>query len=58
MNSTNVIDEAPDRWLVSNPKGERLEIAIEELISDTVIDLGIDPGLTKDGVEAHLQTER
>jgi hypothetical protein len=55
MNFPNVIDEASDRWLVSNPKGERLEIAIEELISDTVVDLGPDPGLTKDGVEAHLQ---
>ena len=44
MNFPNVIDEAPDRWLVSNPKGERLEIAIEELISDTVVDLGPIPG--------------
>src|SRR5690606_663535 len=30
-------------------------ITIEEIISDTDHDLGVDPGLRKDGVEAHLQ---
>jgi endonuclease len=40
---------------VRNPKGETLTITIDELMVDTAHDLGIDPGLQKDGVEAHLQ---
>jgi RecB family endonuclease NucS len=47
--------EDPDGWVVTNPKGETLTITIEEVLSDTEHDLGIDPGLVKDGVEAHLQ---
>lgn len=41
--------------MVSNPKGEVLSITIEAVIADVAHDLGIDPGLQKDGVEAHLQ---
>ena len=47
--------EEPDRWVVSNPKGETLTITIESVLSDTTHELGVDPGLQKDGVEAHLQ---
>jgi RecB family endonuclease NucS len=47
--------EAADRWVVSNPKGETLTIEIEAVLSDTSVELGPDPGLQKDGVEAHLQ---
>jgi len=47
--------EGPEGWIVSNPKGEALTIAIEEVLSDTKHELGPDPGLEKDGVEAHLQ---
>ena len=35
--------------------GETLTIDIDEVISDSSFDLGIDPGLRKDGVESHLQ---
>lgn len=42
-------------WIVENPKGEQLRIAIEEILADVTHDLGVDPGLVKDGVEAHLQ---
>jgi endonuclease len=42
-------------WTVRNRAGERLEITLEEIIHDSSHVLGIDPGLTKDGVEAHLQ---
>ena len=42
-------------WVVENPKGEQLRITIEEIHSDVSFDLGVDPGLIKDGVEAHLQ---
>ena len=46
---------SPDRWIVTNPKGETLTITLHEVISDVASDLGQDPGLQKDGVEAHLQ---
>jgi RecB family endonuclease NucS len=47
--------EEEGRWVVSNAKGERLTITIEEVLSDVAHELGVDPGLQKDGVEAHLQ---
>lgn len=55
MNAPNTLVEAEHRWEVSNPKGERLVISIQEIISEHSHDLGEDPGLQKDGVEAHLQ---
>jgi hypothetical protein len=55
MNAPNRLVEHEGGWTVTNPKGERLEISIEELLSDVSHDLGADPGLQKDGVEAHLQ---
>ena len=47
--------EAADRWTVTNKAGEQLVITIEELLHDSSHELGVDPGLRKDGVEAHLQ---
>ena len=47
--------EEPGRWVVTGKSGETLTITIEEIISDSSFDLGVDPGLVKDGVEAHLQ---
>ena len=35
--------------------GEQLVISVHEVIHATEHDLGVDPGLVKDGVEAHLQ---
>ena len=55
MNAPNTLVETPMGWEVSNPKGERLVITIDEVLSDTHHALGADPGLRKDGVEAHLQ---
>jgi endonuclease len=49
------LTEEPGRWSVTNKAGETLVITITEVISDTSADLGVDPGLVKDGVEAHLQ---
>ena len=49
------LTEDDGQWVVTNPKGETLTITIDELISDVTHDLGDDPGLQKDGVEAHLQ---
>ena len=47
--------EEPGRWVVTGKSGETLTITLEEMISDTSFELGVDPGLVKDGVEAHLQ---
>jgi RecB family endonuclease NucS len=44
-----------DLWTVTNKAGEQLLIRIEELLHDSSHELGVDPGLVKDGVEAHLQ---
>ena len=49
------LDSDLHRWEVANSKGERLIIDLHEIISDHQIVLGPDPGLEKDGVEAHLQ---
>jgi hypothetical protein len=48
-------ESSATEWVVENPKGERLVITIEEVHSDVAHELGVDPGLEKDGVEAHLQ---
>jgi len=55
MNAPNILQEHEDRWVITNPKGETLTIFLHEVLSDSSHDLGTDPGLTKDGVEAHLQ---
>lgn len=49
--------EAPiEQWTVRNTKSDDvLLIKIFELHHDTEHELGVDPGLIKDGVEAHLQ---
>jgi endonuclease len=47
--------EGPDRWTVTNKAGEQLVITLEEVLHDSAHELGVDPGLRKDGVEAHLQ---
>ena len=60
MNAPNTVTESVDAdgqdvWTVRSPKGETLTITLHEVMSDTSHDLGVDPGLWKDGVEAHLQ---
>jgi endonuclease len=55
MSPPCTLREEPGRWTVVNKAGEQLVITIEEVQSDVSADLGIDPGLVKDGVEAHLQ---
>jgi hypothetical protein len=47
--------EEPGRWVVTNAKQETLTITIDEVHADVDHLLGADPGLRKDGVEAHLQ---
>ncbi|MCU1556287.1 MAG: endonuclease NucS [Microbacteriaceae bacterium] len=43
-------------WKVTQAKtADLLVISIHEILHDSAHDLGVDPGLQKDGVEAHLQ---
>jgi RecB family endonuclease NucS len=42
-------------WVVENKAGEQLRITLETIEHDSSHELGVDPGLVKDGVEAHLQ---
>jgi endonuclease len=42
-------------WTVTNDAGESLVIRMEEVLHDSSHAFGVDPGLRKDGVEAHLQ---
>ncbi|MDR2722637.1 MAG: endonuclease NucS [Cellulomonadaceae bacterium] len=43
-------------WTVQHAKSDdRLDIELHEVFHDAAFDLGVDPGLIKDGVEAHLQ---
>ena len=55
MNAPNTRQEEDGRWEVVNAAGERLMIVLHEVLSDSSWELGPDPGLQKDGVEAHLQ---
>ncbi len=62
MNAPNTVVQGTDEdddsvgvWTVTNPKGEQLIITLHEVFSDVSSEFGIDPGLQKDGVEAHLQ---
>ena len=47
--------EGVPEWVVEAKSGDTLRILLEEVISDTSYELGVDPGLQKDGVEKHLQ---
>jgi RecB family endonuclease NucS len=57
MNAPNRLVEDPEAgvWTVTSPKGEVLTITFDDVISDSSHEMGVDPGLQKDGVEAHLQ---
>ncbi|AWB85249.1 endonuclease NucS [Mycetocola zhujimingii] len=45
-----------ETWKVTHAKtGDMLIVSIYEVLHDSAHELGIDPGLQKDGVEAHLQ---
>lgn len=49
-------DDEVTEWTVSAAKSDdTLRIRIEEILHDSEHELGVDPGLQKDGVEKHLQ---
>lgn len=47
--------EESGTWVVENKAGEKLIITLDEVMHEFKHELGVDPGLVKDGVEAHLQ---
>ena len=49
------ITVTPDTIVARTPKGETLEIELHDVMHDVTYELGEDPGLEKDGVEAELQ---
>lgn len=49
-----LIDDG-DIWTVQNKAGEKLVITMDKVLHDSAHELGAEPGLVKDGVEAHLQ---
>jgi RecB family endonuclease NucS len=55
MSPPCTLQEAAGVWTVTNKAGEQLVLTIEEMLHDSSHELGVDPGLVKDGVEAHLQ---
>jgi RecB family endonuclease NucS len=55
MSPPCVLKEADGVWRITNKAGEELQILIDEVLHDSSHELGVDPGLQKDGVEAHLQ---
>jgi RecB family endonuclease NucS len=55
MNPPCTVTETDGLVTVSTPKGERLVIELHEVLFDQTFELGEDPGLDKDGVEAELQ---
>ena len=50
-----VTDEGQVEWTVVGKDEDTLRILIEDIQHDSSHDLGVDPGLQKDGVEKHLQ---
>jgi RecB family endonuclease NucS len=48
-------DEITEVWRVRNGAGDELQIAIAEVLDEMSHELGVEPGLRKDGVEKHLQ---
>lgn len=55
MNPPCSLQERDGVIRVTNPKGEALVIELHDVVLDETVELGDDPGLAKDGVEAELQ---
>ena len=49
-------EDGQTEWIVTSTKtDDTLRILLEDIVTDSSHDLGVDPGLQKDGVEKHLQ---
>ena len=55
MSPPCTVREGDGRLVATNPAGETITVELHEVLHDYTVDLGDDPGLAKDGVEAELQ---
>jgi RecB family endonuclease NucS len=55
MSPPCTVRESEGLLVAVNPGGEKLTVELHEIFHDYVVELGEDPGLSKDGVEAELQ---
>jgi endonuclease len=55
MSAPCTLSEDGGVWRVTNRSGETMTVTVEEVLHDSAHQLGLDPGLVKDGVERHLQ---
>ena len=55
MSAPCTLAEDDGVWRVTNRSGETMTVTVEEVLHDSAHQLGLDPGLVKDGVERHLQ---
>jgi RecB family endonuclease NucS len=55
MSPPCTLQESEGLLVASSPGGESLRIELHEVLHDHNVELGEDPGLAKDGVEAELQ---
>jgi RecB family endonuclease NucS len=55
MSAPCTLVQEADAWRVTNRAGETMTISLEEVLHDSQHQLGLDPGLIKDGVEKELQ---
>lgn len=53
--ATELDAQVQEVWEVVGKDGDTLQISLFEVLHDSQHELGVDPGLRKDGVEAHLQ---
>jgi RecB family endonuclease NucS len=52
----DLASQVSEVWTVLHTKtGDQLVVRVHEVLHDSTHELGVDPGLVKDGVEAHLQ---
>jgi len=55
MSAPCTLAEERGVWRVANRSGETMTITVEAVLHDSAHQLGLDPGLVKDGVEKQLQ---
>jgi RecB family endonuclease NucS len=55
MSPPCTVRESEGLLVAVNPAGEKLTVELHEILHDYAVELGDDPGLSKDGVEAELQ---
>jgi RecB family endonuclease NucS len=53
--SEGINEDGVAEWTVTGREGDLLRILLAEVLHDSSHELGVDPGLQKDGVEKHLQ---